>query len=156
VKAWRSWAAAAVVAVGGLQILRFLSGAQFLGPIAAATSASPLPLVFDRIAGVETTARRFRVEIETDSGRRILLPGDSTLAARIRGPFARQKVYVETLAYGDLADPVARDRVLWHAFCRGALLGELGVDEPVLRLQVETWSALAPGEPHERSEFACR
>jgi hypothetical protein len=152
-------AAAALVALGLLQIAGDLARSPTLKGLAAATAASPAPRVFSTVKGYETFSGTFTLEWTDRGGRPRTLAMDPVVYARIRGPYNRRNVYGAIVAGAPLltADPRLApmfDAVARHAFCGEApVLRELGVDpsdvagRPRLRIATpngETFVAEAP------------
>src|SRR5262249_34369327 len=95
----RTGLAVALTAVGIARGLGFYSGVFPLSVLGAQFGASPLPLVFTQVHGVETYSRRFAVELEITDGARRIISGDARLVRALRGPFTRVKTYVDELAF---------------------------------------------------------
>lgn len=112
------------------------AGARWLKGIGAASVAAPLPKVFSDVAGLETFASDFVLEVETRRGvvRREITPA---LYARFGGPYNRRNVYGAALAYAPRMPPA-----LWQqAFCfglapTGPLRRELGVPRDAIAVRV--------------------
>lgn len=128
----------ALLALGLLQIAADLAGFTTLRAIAAATTASPRPLVFSAVRGLETYSTRFIVEWTDRAGESHALELTPEVYGALRGPYNRRNVFGAVVAYGPLLSTDARtrpmfDRVAAYALCGDApLLRELGVDPGTL------------------------
>ena len=109
----RDLAAAALLLLALSQMLGDALGMRWLKGIGAASVAAPLPKVFSDVAGLETFASRFVLEVETARSveRREITPA---VYARVSGPYNRRNVYEKSswpAARAPLV-PSARKRVL--------------------------------------------
>lgn len=139
----RTIACAALVALGLVSPLGYLARTQIPQWPGLHYLVSPLPLVFNRSQGIETYARRARLLVTTTSGRTIEFEGPAVVRA-LEGPFTRRKVFVELLLYWDTWGQAA----LWlkRAFClTPSLATELGIEEPIESVTVQTTSELVLG-----------
>jgi len=149
-------AAALLLVVGSLQMVGSLLGSPTLARLGRASMAAPLPLVFGRVGELETFSRRFALVLETRDGERIRLPGDRDLAARLDGPFTRRSIHLGALTYWHLLPEPDRSERVRFGFCGDAPLArELGIEAPLARVTIRTWSARGPEEPDLRLEVAC-
>src|SRR5262249_31942124 len=114
----RNVLAGALTLVGIARVVAFYSGVFPLSVIGAQFGASPLPLVFSKVQGVETYGRRFAIDLVTTTKVHVIIPGDASLVTRIGGPFSRVKGYIDELAFSDLAPENRRQTVLKHTLCR--------------------------------------
>jgi hypothetical protein len=126
--------AAALLAVGVLQMIGDALGCTALKGMGAASAASPAPRVFTSVRGLETFSTRFVLEWRGRDGAAYVLEPTPEGYSRIRGPYNRRNVYGAALAYGPVlaTDPRTRpmfEAVLSHALCgESPLLRELGID----------------------------
>lgn len=139
----RKLAAAALVAVGTVQMAGDLSGLTALKAIGAATHASPAPKVFTSQNGLETFSARFYVEWFDRAGDLHSLRLTPESYRSLKGPYNRRNPYGATIAFApqlaasDRLAPVL-DQVTSFAFCgRAPLLRELGIPlEDVASLRI--------------------
>lgn len=126
----------ALVGLGLLQILGFLFQSPALRGLGAMTAASPLPIVFTDVRGVETFASEFTIVWQTTTGRDSLLITPAVYA-RMGGPYNWRNVYGAAISYGPvLPDSVWRS-ILSHGLCGDAELARhFGIDEPILHASV--------------------
>lgn len=146
-----------LTATGLLQIAGSLAGSPFLIALGVLSGAAPLPRVFGQQQGIETFARRARLEIETASGDTIELPVDRAFGGRLRGPTVRVAAYGHAALFAGLPGSEARRAVLGFGLCEpGVLVRELGLPGPVTSVRVWSWSELAEDEPLGELEIDCR
>jgi hypothetical protein len=130
-----------LIAVGVARVVGFFTGLFPISVLALQFGASPLPLVFSQVRGVETYGRRFAVTLTTASGIRTEVSGDR-LAQALPGPFTRVKLYVDQLAFADLSREPRRQSFLRQAACAGGPVARvLGVADPVA-VRLRLWSAV--------------
>jgi len=146
--------------VGLARVIGFYSGFFPLSILGAQFGASPLPLVFSQVHGVETYSRRFEVQLVMADGRRKDIPGGGAFKRRLHGPFSRVKLYVDAIAFADLSSERRRKGVLRHAFCpgvlgEGVLSRELGIHESVGSILIDLWSAGDRDASLRRYEVKC-
>lgn len=133
----RNAAAAALCAVGLLQIAGELFGLRALKGIGAASVVAPFPKVFSDVNGLEPFASEFTLEVETAPGQWSGSPITPELYRRLTGPYNRRNVYGAALSYA----PRLPDD-LWQAvFCyglgaQGPLRTELELPEHPVRIRV--------------------
>jgi hypothetical protein len=137
---WRDVAALALLVVGLAQMTGDLLGLRWLRGLGAATVASPLPKVFSDVAGLETFASRFELEVVTPRGtsRRDI---DPALYARLGGPYNRRNVYGAALSYAPRLPTKLWEQVFCYGFApAGPLRRELGVavDATAVRVHIAT------------------
>lgn len=144
-----------LIGVGMLRVLGHLSGLFPFSILGLQYGSSPLPLVFSRVRGIDTYARRFAIEIRWADGRSQRILGDPQLVQRLGGPFTRYKVYIDELAYADLS-PVRRSHaVLVHAFCNaGPMAQSLGIDDAIASVRLELWN-VGSSDPPSRYDARC-
>ena len=137
-------AAAALVAVGMLQMIGDLSGSTLGRAIGAATHASPAPKVFTSQGGYETFSARFFIDWRSADGLWHAVELTPQTYRRLEGPYNRRNAYGAALSYGPVlaANPRTRpmlEQVTPYAFCGDApLLRELGIpaDQVVYPLRI--------------------
>jgi hypothetical protein len=133
----RAWAAGLLVTLGLMQSIGWILGVPAIRGLGTATAASPLPLVFSHFRGLETYSSDFRVEVVTDTGETVSEPLTPVAYSRLDGPYNRRNVYGAVAAYGirltEGNEPSLVRAVLEHGFCRGPLLGPLGLADRRVR-----------------------
>lgn len=127
-------AAAALLAVGLLQMLGAASGNRSLQGLGSALGASPHPKVFSAVQGWETYSARFSLHWRDLQGRPRSLALTPELGARLQGPYNRRNMYGAALAYGpvlsrDTTTQPMFDAISSYGLCQPApVLRELGID----------------------------
>lgn len=116
-----------VIAVGFLRILGWLLHSAALKGIGAVTCASPLPIVFTEVSGVETFASDVYVvfEDERDSTTKVLVT--PALYSELSGPYNRRNVIGAAIAYGPVLPEALWQSVLRYGLCNGILQREMGL-----------------------------
>jgi hypothetical protein len=133
---WRDWAAGALLLLGLTQMAADALGLAWLRGIGAASVAAPLPKVFSDVAGLETFASRFELEVVTAAGvrRREITP---ELYARLAGPYNRRNVYGAALSYAPRLPPALWQQVFCYGFApAGPLRRELGLPADAFAVRV--------------------
>ncbi len=136
-------AAGFLLALGLLQMAGYVTGFQPLRAIGAATVASPLPIVFSDVKGLETFASRFSMHIQTRSGRTLDFVITPEIYARLKGAYNRRNVYGAALSYGPRLPEKIWKSVFEYGLCAGGPLAKaFQVEEPVsaasLNIQTQT------------------
>jgi len=127
-------AAAALVALGLLQMTGDVLGIPALQGLALATAASPAPRVFTSFGGFEPFSTRFFLEWRARSGALHRMELTPRVYARLRGAYNRRNAYGAALAGGPVLTTDRRTAAMWeavltHAACGAApLMRELGID----------------------------
>ncbi len=138
----------ALIAVGFLQTLGFVSGVQIVRGLGLATVASPLPLVFTQFRGIETFAARFEMDLKLASGTHVRAEITPTLYAKLDGPYNRRNAYGAVIAYGpgftEEREKKILHSVLSYGFCSGGPLSDrFGVSERVSQATILVHSRTA-------------
>jgi hypothetical protein len=126
-------AAAALVAVGSLQMIGDVAHVPAIKAAGAITHASPAPKVFTAQSGFETFSSRFYIDWRDTSGTAHTLELTPREYAGLAGPYNRRNAYGAALSYAPVlvANPATRamhGSVTQYAFCGDApLLREIGI-----------------------------
>lgn len=130
--------AIALLALGLLQMAGYLTGSRALRGLGAATVASPLPIVFSDVKGLETFASEFTLKVSRVAQISEHIPVTPELYAKFGGPYNRRNVYGAAISYGPrLPEPLWRS-VLGYGFCaNGPLAKGLGLGEGLREVTVE-------------------
>ena len=136
----RDVAAAVLLLLALSQMLGDALGIRWLKGIGAASVAAPLPKVFSDVAGLETFASTFVLEVETPRAveRREITP---EVYAQVRGPYNRRNVYGAALSYAPRLPPALWQQVFCYSFAPdGPLRRELGLpsDATAVRVHIVT------------------
>lgn len=127
--------------VGLLQMIGYLTHIQKIRGLGFMTAASPLPLVFSDVEGLETFASSFVVTITDHTHDTFVLSITPQLYSQLRGPYNRRNVYGAAFAYGPKIPEPLWKSVLSYGFCaEGPLAKEFGVTERIqdVDVRVET------------------
>jgi hypothetical protein len=126
----------ALVALGLVQMVGYGVGSRAVRGLGAASVASPLPIVFSDVRGLETFASDFVLEVTTKAGVRRFEVTPS-LYERFGGPYNRRNVYGAAISYGPILPAPLWQSVLRYAFCApGTLAHDLGVGDGVEAAEV--------------------
>ena len=122
-----------LVGVGLLQIAGYLSGQSWLKHLGVATVASPLPVVFTEVNGVETFALDFELYFQNEVGAaREVIPISSELYAAFKAPYNFRNVLGAAISYGPVLPDAITASVLTYAFqSPGAVASSFGLDPPL-------------------------
>lgn len=141
----RAVGAGVLVAVGLLNICGYVLGVPAFAAFARVTAASPLPVVFNDMGGLEPYAVDGELLLHGPGGARRYALGREWFAS-LRGPFIRRHAYLRLIS-----EAPRKRRELWEpalrfAFCgRGPLAQEAGIEGPmdgfVLRLHSRSFGA---------------
>jgi len=117
-----------VIAIGGLQMIGYVTGLRPLRGLGALTCSSPLPLVFGEVKGVETFASDFYVQYVTSEGRDSTIKITPAMYSQLAGPYNRRNVYGAAISYGPVLPENIWQPILQHGICDRSLLREMGLD----------------------------
>ena len=151
----------ALIAVGSLQMIGYLTGSKALRGIGAASAASPLPKVF----GTAPVAGESGVELETFSsqftllyelhGETVEMPITPEIYSKVCGPYNRRNVYGAVLAYGPCLPPELVDQAMAYALEEPALLiAELKLPTAAKNFRVRVTGFA--GDKNDHGEFRQR
>lgn len=135
--------AAALVALGCMQMVGDLSGNRELRAVALATHASPAPKVFTSQGGFETFSSRFFIDWTDAGGKPHTLEVTPATYRGVEGPYNRRNAYGAALSYGPVLAANEKTRpmlqsVMRHAFCGPApLLHELFIPPEQVRYPMQ-------------------
>ncbi len=90
----------ALIAVGSLQCIGWAIGNKTIQGLGFMTAASPLPLVFTQVRGVETFAQDFATTLVFDDGQEIHLEITPKLYSQLGGAYNRRNTYGVAFSYG--------------------------------------------------------
>jgi hypothetical protein len=147
----REKAAAALLALGLLQMAGDAFDIAALRGIGLATAASPAPRVFTSLRGLETFSTRFYLDWTSRDGSVHHLALTPDVYGRLRGAYNRRNAYGAALAAGPVLATQPRTRrmfeaVLAHALCGEApVLHDLGLDAADIDGPVQIRYQVRPG-----------
>ena len=90
----------ALIAVGSLQCIGWVIGNKSIQGLGFMTAASPLPLVFTEVRGVETFAQDFSVTLTFDDDTKTNLDITPEVYSRLGGAYNRRNTYGVAFSYG--------------------------------------------------------
>lgn len=116
-----------LIGIGALQMIGYAFGITALRGLGAATTASPLPIVFSDVKGLETFASSFSVALTFNGGSTKTYPITPKEYGQFRGPYNRRNVYGAAISYGPRLPEAIWKSVLRYGFCKpGVLTEEMG------------------------------
>ena len=143
-----------IIAVGALRMIGWVLGSETIRGIGAVTAASPLPLVFTEVKGVETFASEVHLAYTDANGTEQRAAVTPAVYSKVKGPYNRRNVYGAAIAFGPIMPEALWRSVLLHGLCSGDLHRELELPEGIsdVRFELRTRTAgrndtwvLAPG-----------
>jgi sterol desaturase/sphingolipid hydroxylase (fatty acid hydroxylase superfamily) len=149
-----------VLVIGSLSTVGLMTQSSNLKNIGFVTGASPLPLVFSAYNGLETFSTELVLTGTCINGTVITVPITNRLYGQISGPYNRRNMYGVVFSHGPaFTDPdliARRDAILYHGFCRGALLQELGYNMTFRSIVIDVRSKTVGSEQKRwRMEIDC-
>lgn len=121
-----------LVALGLIQSLGWATKQEWLRGIGLLTVASPLPIVFTQVKGIETFAEDFNLNYTDDKGNQNTLKIDSKSYSQFKAPYNFRNVIGAAVSYGPILPPELRDSVLHYAFVSpGNLVRSLDLEPPL-------------------------
>ncbi|MDD9941190.1 MAG: hypothetical protein OXU20_09145 [Myxococcales bacterium] len=144
----------ALIVLGALNLLGFLSGQGWLRGLAIASVASPLPFVFSQFRDYETFAADYELTAYDREGREERVAITPRLYSKLGGTYNRRNTYGAAASYGPRmtrpAEQALVTQVLTYGLCHGGPIAQQ-LDNPKIAratLQVtsrtagsdETWS----------------
>lgn len=129
-----------VLLIGSLQIIGLLTGIKPIRSLGIITSASPLPLVFSEVNGVETFAGDFYMQWNGDNGevQRVLMTPE--LYSKLKGPYNRRNIFGAAIAYGAVLPERVWKPILNYGICNDVLSEELELpfDKFTFTVEIDT------------------
>ena len=126
-----------IVIIGLLQSIGYVTQIENIRNLGVLTSASPLPLVFTEVDGIEAFAADFYIQWKDDSNEVIEIKITPTIYAQLKGPYNRRNAYGAAIAGGPILPETIWKPVLRYGLCEDVLENELGLD-----IDKETFSLL--------------
>jgi len=115
-----------VVLIGTLQIIGYLTKTKVIRDLGVITAASPLPIVFTEVKGVETFASDFHL-VWKDGSKEKTVQITPELYSKLKGPYNRRNVFGAAIAYGPVLPEQVWKPILNYGVCEGILEKELGI-----------------------------
>jgi len=117
----------AVIFIGFLQSIGYLTGLKPIRDLGIITSASPLPIVFTEVKGVETFASDFYVQWTNKNKQIEQLKITPAMYSMLKGPYNRRNIYGAAIAYGPVLPNKLLQPILEYSLCQNILRDELGI-----------------------------
>jgi sterol desaturase/sphingolipid hydroxylase (fatty acid hydroxylase superfamily) len=127
-----------MIGIGLMQTIGYITKSDLLKGIGFMSAASPLPLVFTSVKGIETFALCYQLEIITDTGDTVSFDLNRSVYARLKGPYNRRNVYGAAFAYAPLMPQAQREAILKYGFFNNAngFAKEFGITRPVEKVNL--------------------
>jgi len=116
-----------VVLIGLLQIIGYLTKVKPIKNLGVITTASPLPIVFTEVKGVETFASDFFLQWHSDLGTVHEVQITPALYSKLKGPYNRRNIYGAAIAYGPVLPEKIWSPILTYGLCQDILKEELQI-----------------------------
>lgn len=114
--------------LGLLQAIGYIANSPAIKGVGLVTAASPLPIVFTEVKGVETFASDFYIVWQNQNNTKDSLKITSALYGKLKGPYNRRNVYGAVISYGPVLPKEKIISVLNYGLCSNkSLLKELGL-----------------------------
>jgi len=129
-----------VIIIGLLQSVGHLTKMKTLKNLGLITAASPLPIVFTEIKGVETFASDFYLRWVNEDSKSKEIKITPSLYSKLKGPYNRRNVFGAAIAYGPVLPEKIWEPILNYALCKEVLTEELGlpIDKESFTLVIKT------------------
>ena len=151
--------AAVIVLIGLLQIFGYVSGNRRLSALGVLSGASPLPLVFNAVNGVEYWAAEYEIEAQTQSGRTFKRTMTPELFAKMPGPHVVHMAYGIPFAIAPISPDPFWKIPLRYSFCRGGYMArtfEIPTQEEIRNVTIQMRSK-TEGDPRTWNlQIQCR
>lgn len=118
-----------VIAIGFLRIAGWLFQSDTIIGLGAITAASPLPIVFTEVKGVETFASDVFVVFEDHADSTQHMRITPAVYSKLSGPYNRRNVFGAAIAYGPVMEVDLWRSVLGYGLCTGVLQREIGLPQ---------------------------
>jgi len=134
-----------LVGIGCLQMAGYLLGQPWLKSLGAVTVASPLPIVFTEVKGVETFALDFELHVQDEASTKSqTIPITSELYAAFEAPYNFRNVLGAAVSYGPILPEEITSTVLTYAFqSPGSIASDFGLNPPLENAYIQIESRTA-------------
>ena len=116
-----------VILIGFLQTIGHVSGIKVIKNLGVVTAASPLPIVFTEVKGVETFASDFYIQWSTDQGELKKIQITPAIYSKLKGPYNRRNIFGAAIAYGPVLPENIWKPILSYGICNEILQEELEI-----------------------------
>ncbi len=130
-----------IVGIGLLQTIGYLTKVDVVRNIGLVTSASPLPIVFTEVKGVEAFAGDYYFQWkkdETSSVEKIKVT--PALYSKLKGPYNRRNIYGAAIAGGPILPQKLSNPIINYGLCNDVLTNELAlpIDKKSFSILIKT------------------
>jgi len=126
-----------LVFLGFFQMAGFVAQNHKLKGLGLLTVASPLPIVFTEVKGIETFAHDFYLEFENEAGKKESFLITPHLYKKFRAPYNYRNVVGAAISYGPLLpEPVWRSVLEFVFLNPGTLAKSLGLHPPLKNARI--------------------
>lgn len=122
----RQWLArfqVALIVLGSLNILGFVTGQAWLRGLSIASVASPLPFVFSQFRGYETFAADYEVIAHYENGQKESVAISPPLYSKLGGTYNRRNTYGAAASYGPRMTKPSEEALVNHVLAFGLCEG---------------------------------
>lgn len=126
-----------IVLIGFLQIIGYLTKLDNIRNLGWLTSASPLPIVFTEMDGVETFAADFYLQWDDENCEQKRIKITPEMYSKLKGPYNRRNIYGAAIAGGPVIAESLWQPVLNYGLCNNILTDELQI--PVTENEVSVY-----------------
>ena len=129
-----------IVAIGFLQTIGYLTKVENIRNLGILSSASPLPIVFTEVRGVEAFAADFYLSWTDESNKLQEVKLTPALYAKLKGPYNRRNAFGAAIAGGPILPEKIWKPILQYGLCENVLENELGlaIDKESCELLIKT------------------
>jgi sterol desaturase/sphingolipid hydroxylase (fatty acid hydroxylase superfamily) len=127
-----------MILLGLLQISGFILKNDNIKGLGFITGASPLPVVFTSVKGIETFALYYQLDVITKDEDTIIINLDPETYSRLKGPYNRRNVYGAAFGYGPILPDLQRDCILRYGFFnKRGFAREFGIKEAIKEVRIK-------------------
>lgn len=126
----------AVVLIGLLQIIGYVTKVEMIRSLGILTVSSPLPLVFTEVKGVETFVNDFYIRYTDEAGVAQELKLTPEIYKQLKGPYNRRNIYGAAIGYGPVLPESLWNSVLSYGLCNHVLNEEFNISKDVSGVSV--------------------
>jgi len=129
-----------IVLIGLLQSIGYLTKIENIRNLGVLTTASPLPIVFTDVNGVEAFAADFYLNWNDKSTNSKQIKITPALYAQLKGPYNRRNAYGAAIAGGPILPEKIWKPILKYGLCQNVLENELRlpIDKESFSLKINT------------------
>lgn len=129
-----------VILIGFLQTIGHVTGIKIIKSLGVVTAASPLPIVFTEVKGIETFASDFYIQWTNELNEIERVQMTPEIYSRLKGPYNRRNIFGAAIAYGPVLPETIWSPILNYGICNGILQEELEIpfDENSFSIEIET------------------